>query len=141
MVRFTLVLMSLALVAGACDYLDFGKEPVCQVCGRPVHKATYYKIFLRGQEAVDVVQAEAADFETGQRLDAREAVYVENSNVHVCCRQARSRRDQAGRQFSLAWDRCLPSLVAFRDRERAAKFALNNGGVIKSYEELTNESP
>ena len=156
-VQVNLVLMSLLLAAGACNPVNFGTEPACQVCGRPIQKGTHYKVFLRGQDPVDtccprcglrlqqssndLARAEAADFETGQRLDAREAVYVENSHIHLCRHQDRALRDQAGEGYALDWDRCLPSLVAFRKRERALEFAGQHGGTIKGYAELTNESP
>jgi len=46
------------------------------------------------------------------------------------------REDRSGGQYEVAWDRCLPSLIAFSSRQAALKFQEENGGNIKTYEEL-----
>jgi hypothetical protein len=154
--RAVLILMILALPTAACHYLDFGEEPVCQVCRRLMHKATFYRVFLQGQDPVDVccprcglyfqqsrsdvVRSEVADFVTGTLLEASRAFYVENSSVHLCCSQDFVQKDASGQEYVLAWDRCLPSLIAFRDRDRAEEFTRKNGGMITTYDQLLKET-
>ena len=55
------------------------------------------------------------------------------------CGHASVREDRSGRQYEVAWDRCLPSLIAFSSREAARKFQKENGGDIKTYAELLAE--
>jgi hypothetical protein len=146
----------LGLLAAAAYLLYVNQPPACAVCHRPIHQATFYRIHLSSGEIediccprcglhfqlgrTDIAGAEAADFVTGERFQASEAYYVENSSVHLCCSEDPVEKDWSGTQYSLTWDRCLPSLVAFKSREEAAAFVRQNGGVFKSYEELLAES-
>ncbi|TDI45122.1 MAG: hypothetical protein E2P02_08080 [Acidobacteria bacterium] len=68
-------------------------------------------------------------------IDAAVAYYVEGSPAHFCG-HASVREDRSGGQYEVAWDRCLPSLIAFSSRQAALKFQEENGGNIKTYEEL-----
>jgi hypothetical protein len=81
---------------------------------------------------------EAADFCSGERLPARQAFYVEGSSVHPCCKDI-AEKDRSGVRYDLAWDRCLPSLIAFKSRDEAVAFRSQYGGVIKAYDELSLE--
>ncbi|MFQ5929356.1 MAG: hypothetical protein ACE5MK_06630 [Acidobacteriota bacterium] len=150
--RYLVGSLILALFAGAAYFLYLSQPAVCEVCQRPMHQATFYRIHLRAGEIEDVccprcglhfqqgrddiVSTEVGDFATGERFEASQAYYVENSSVHLCCSQDFVQKDRSGRQYSLAWDRCLPSLVAFRSREDAEEFQRQNGGVIKTYDAL-----
>lgn len=155
--RIGITVTLLALIAGGSYYFFQQQgEPVCGICTRAVHAATHYRIFLRDQEPVDVccprcglrfqegrddiAAVEAGDFDTGERLDAQDAFYVENSSVHLCCRQDFVRRDEAKQEYVLSWDRCLPSLVAFRTRQQAEAFRQRHGGAIKTYDRLLLEN-
>ncbi len=148
-----ILFLIMTLASGACRYIDFAGEPLCQVCRRPMHQATFYSIYLEGEEnrvevccprcglyfqqgRDDVLRAEVADFDTGELVTARDATFVENSSVHLCCNQEFVQKDRSGRDYVLSWDRCLPSLVAFRYRQAAARFTLTKGGVIRSYDDL-----
>ena len=86
-------------------------------------------------EKVDVVRAEVTDFYKKDRMDADKAFYVENSPVHFCSHSA-VQEDRSGTQYEVAWDRCLPSLIAFESRAAALKFQNQNGGDVKTYAEL-----
>jgi hypothetical protein len=127
----------------------------CEVCQRPMHKETFYRVELQGGTSTevccprcglrfqrgrrDVKGAKVADYLTRKPLDAKEAFYVESSEVHPCCSMDVTRRDATGGQYTLAWDRCLPSLVAFATREQAEEFRRSQGGVIRTYSELLRE--
>ncbi len=146
----------IALLIGAGYYVYIQLEPVCAICRRPVHKATYYRIVLEDEKSVevccprcglhfqrgrrDVTDSQVADFSTGERFPADEAHYVENSSVHLCCATDQIQEDRLGTQYTLAWDRCLPSLVAFRNRDQAVEFSRQKGGLVKTYTQLLQES-
>ena len=154
-IRTLTSLAIIALLIGAGYYVYLQLEPVCAICRRPVHKATFYSIVLEDKKSVevccprcglhfqrgrgDVAAAQVADFSTGERFPADEAHYVENSSVHLCCTTEQMQEDRSGTQYTLAWDRCLPSLVAFRNRERAVEFSRQRGGLIKTYAQLLQE--
>jgi hypothetical protein len=120
-----------------------------------MHQATFYRIHLESGETKDVccprcglrfqegrndvVAAEVTDFNTKQRLDAAFAYYVENSPVHFCS-HARMQEDRSGGQYQVTWDRCLPTLIAISSKDAAQTFQRDNGGEIKTYEELAAES-
>ena len=151
--RILQALVAWALVAtvGAVLYVEWDEPDRCDICYRPMHQETFYRIHLesgaskdaccprcglRFQEGRDdVVGTEVTDFNTRQHIDAAVAYYVEGSPVHFCS-HASVRDDRSGGQYEVAWDRCLPSLIAFSSREAAQKFLEENGGDIKTYEEL-----
>lgn len=153
-VLITMVISGLLGWAGRYVYLQLQEEQICTVCHRAVHEQTSFRIHLRGGETQevccprcglrfiqardDVTGVDVADFDTGERFDAKEAFYVENSSVNLCSRHT-VEKDGSGVQYDLAWDRCLPSLIAFKNRAAAAAFRSRNGGSIKLYDELLQE--
>lgn len=153
------IAVSLLIVglAGAAVYYFQHHERTCQVCGRPIHEATFYRIFLKDGEKVDVccprcglhfqqgrrdvVKTEVADFDTGERFPSEQAFFVENSSIALCCPAGMVEKDRSGAEYIRGWDRCLPSLNAFRTLARAQRFAEEHGGEIKVYSELLQEKP
>jgi hypothetical protein len=135
-------------------YTVLGSSPQCDLCYRPIHPETHYRIHLASGQSMevccprcglrfqegrrDVARVEATDFETQKRVDAERAFYVENSRVHPCTHPA-VEEDRSGTKYEVAWDRCLPSLIAFESRASAGAFQARNGGVVKTYEELLQE--
>jgi hypothetical protein len=158
MKRILFVAVGLALVAafGVFLYRNVASSPNCDVCYRPLHKETYYRIHLSDGEVLDVccprcglrfqegrhdvVRTEVTDFDTRRLVHGDEAYYVEGSPVHFCS-HAPLAEDRSGTQYEVSWDRCLPSLIAFQSREAAVKFQDQNGGVIKTYDELLEQAP
>jgi len=154
--RILHALAALALVAavGTVLYVQWDEPNTCDLCYRPMHEETFYRIHLASGETKnvccprcglrfqegrdDVVSTEVTDFNTKQRIDAAVAYYVENSPVHFCS-HASVHEDRSGVQYEVAWDRCLPSLLAFSSRQTAEKFQSENGGDIRTYEELLAE--
>ena len=121
-----------------------------------MHQETLYRIHLRDGEVRqaccprcglrfqlgqdDIIAPDVADFRTGELLDATQALYVEDSSVNRCYLDELLLRDAEGMRPTLAWDRCLPGLLAFQSREAAEEFRLDKGGVIKTYEQLLEEA-
>ncbi len=145
-----------ALFAGAVYFLFLGQPVVCDLCGRPLHQETLYKIHLRDGEVTqaccprcglhfqqgrdDVMALEVADFWTSELVDATQAFYVEDSSVNMCYLDTPVHRHIEGTESTLAWDRCMPGLLAFRSREDAEEFRSKKGGVIKTYEQLLGDA-
>ncbi len=134
---------------------QLGGEGQCDFCLRPLQEKTHYRIHLQTGETKqvccprcglhfqegrsDVARAEVTDYESGQSLPAENATFVENSSVMLCCKTS-VQRDRSGGQFELSWDRCMPSLIAFRSPINAERFRKRHGGTVKSYALMMLES-
>jgi hypothetical protein len=94
--------------------------------------------FQQGRD--DVVLVEVADFRTSKLMDATQAFYVEDSSVNMCYLDTRVHRHIEGTESTLAWDRCLPGLLAFGSREDAEEFRREKGGFLKTYLQLLEEA-
>jgi len=156
MARYLVVPVILALFAGAVYFLFLGQPVVCDLCGRPLHQETLYRIHLSDGQVTqaccprcglhfqqgrdDVVLVEVADFRTSKLLDATQAFYVEDSSVNLCYLDTPVRRHIEGTESTLTWDRCMPGLLAFQLRENAEEFKREKGGLIKTYEQLLEEA-
>jgi hypothetical protein len=154
--RGTALILLLLLLAGSTWFLYTLEPGPCAVCQRPLHGDSTYRIVLAGGENLDVCcprcglhyqelnghqvqEAWIGDVSSEEFLPAEQAVYVENPSVSQCCSMEHPREDGSGRPYTLAWDRCLPGLVAFKDRRSALEFQRSQGGTIKSYQELLAE--
>jgi len=153
--QYLVVPVIVALFAGAVYFLFLGQPVVCDLCGRPLHQETLYKIHLRDGEVTqaccprcglhfqqgrdDVVSLEVADFRTNELLDATQAFYVEDSSVNMCFLDTPVHRHIEGTESTLMWDRCMPGLLAFESREAAEEFRSEKGGFIKTYNMLIKE--
>ena len=144
--RILQTLAALALVAAVSTvlYVEWDEPDTCDICYRPMHQETFYRVHLESGESKDaccprcglrfqedrddVVRAEVTDFYTRQHIDAAAAYYVEGSPVHFCS-HASVREDRSGGQYEV-WDRW--SLIVAAARE----FQEENGGDIKTYEVL-----
>lgn len=122
---------------------------LCQICERPIHPGQEYIIALTegGREHAccprcgmhfqihngpRVRAAWATDYLTGERIDPTEAVYVEGSDVMTCCSTRPLKRGPES-AAQLVWDRCLPTLIAFKTREEAEHFQRQHGGQVLTY--------
>jgi len=146
----------LGLLAGAGYFLYLDQPAVCDLCRRPLHQETLCRIHLRGGEVKqaccprcglhfqkgrdNVVTVEVADFQTNELLDASQVIYIEGSSINLCYADNLVRRNAEGMRLTLAWDRCLPGLLAFQAREAAEEFRRDKGGVIKTYDQLLKEA-
>ena len=145
-----------ALLVGGVYVLYLDQTAADDFCGRPLHQETLYRIHLKDGEVRqaccprcalhfqqgrdDVVAVEVADFWTYELLDATQAIYVEDSSVNLCSLDEPVRRHIEGMASTLAWDRCEPGLIAFRSREDAEDFRSEKGGVLKTYDQLLEET-
>ncbi len=124
---------------------------LCRVCGRGLHGGVTYRLQMRsGHEDACcprcgmhyqishpgvVEKALATDLSSGQLIPAESAYYVEGGDIEYCTRHstpvAHEPQSVAVREF----DRCLPSLVAFRTESEAAAYQKQHGGQVLSYQQ------
>ncbi len=143
-----------AVVFLAYRYEQEQKDQACAFCERPLHKATAYRVSIGDQVktaccprcgmhyAVDhpgaVRQAWAADLNSGETVPATSAYYVAGGDVEYCTvRQAPVQREPQGVSVR-AYDRCLPTMVAFKSRVEAEAYSAQHGGRILTYNEALN---
>ncbi len=151
---FLLAAFSAAAALDACR----GARASCAVCGRDECRALAFRVeytdghaqetccarcashAVAEQKGRTVAQLQATDFATGERVDARGAVYVEGSDFEHCS-APKAERGYPGCCLEMAYDRCLPSLIAFKTKEAAAGFVKDHGGRLKSFEDLRFGEP
>jgi hypothetical protein len=126
------------------------RAPLCSVCRRLIHPGHEFVLRLstgehertccprcglhfRERASERVVAAWATDFVSGRRIEAERAVYVEGSDVMLCCRPTPLR--ELGVVYERLWDRCLPSLIAFARDDEARAFQARYGGRVLTYAE------
>ncbi len=129
-------------------------SPICQFCQRHIHQnmrviatsgskrieACCLRCILTGEQqgaAVTKVVA-VTDYLSAQSLAPEHATYVEGSDAAPCA-AAPVRREEQQEPLMMAFDRCLPSVVAFRDRDEAQRFSRQHGGRVMRLEDLTAE--
>lgn len=151
-----LIGLSFALAIGGLAY--FGAAMVrnapeaCQVCYRPVHAGQEYTVVLTDgtkehtccprcgmhfqiRQGDKVLSERATDYATGARIDPAQAIFVEGSDLMTCCASPALKREEPQKAAELIWDRCLPSLVAFKTKTEAQQFWQLHGGRLLSYAE------
>ena len=123
---------------------------MCPFCDRMVHPVTAYRLTVDGrvlaaccprcgmraqvdQEKGKPRQAWATDVNTGESVTAESATYVEGGDVQYCTHGnpsvAREPQGVSVRQY----DRCLPTLVAFKTLQEAEAYQQQHGGRVLSY--------
>ena len=124
---------------------------ICQMCSRPIHihtrtvgvvgnrRESYCcpacALTAHDQSGGAVKIVELADYETGSPVSPTQAVLVRGSDVNFCAQQ-HGPVDTDKQPTAVAFDRCSPSLLAFVNREAAARFAKEHGGEVMSFSEL-----
>jgi len=82
-----------------------------------------------------VVLSVVTEFDTGLRLDPRNAVFVTGSDLAPDAHTA-AVRTSASDEAHLHWHRCLPSVLAFRSLDAANRFQQRHGGTVVRFEQL-----
>lgn len=149
-------LVSLAAIAvitavGFWAFRSVARPPqgLCNVCDRTLHAGVTYRLELAGrhedaccprcgmhyaiQHPGAVQKALATDFNTGHWIAAESAYYVEGGDVEYCTMHSTPvEREPQGVRVR-EYDRCLPSLVAFRTQPEAVSYQQQHGGRVLSY--------
>jgi len=148
-----IVLAAAAAVIGYAGWhmLRVEQASVCAACARPLHLQTQVDAQADG-EAVHFCCLACAfrdqeqtgretevirlhDHATGEPLEPEEAVLVAGSRVNYCMRH-QPLLGEHKETSRLEYDRCAPSILAFRSRAAARAFADANGGAVMSFEQV-----
>ena len=124
---------------------------VCQICWRPVHSSMLAVGEVNGEEkrfccpacALTTAQQSGqpvrltrlTDFNTNQPLDPKAAFLVRGSDVNLDM-HSQPLVDQEKRPVPVHFDRCTPSILAFRSREEAQVFLKEHGGELLQIADL-----
>jgi len=153
-VRNVLIGFLLLAVVGGVSYFAYRRLVLpsnqCDVCGREIHAghesiallktgkklqtccprcALHHELHNPGQ----VTGVLVADRTTGEKIRAQDAVYVEGSDEISCMPASATPPRELGVEYKVAYDRCVPSLLAFREEAAARKFIADHGGRLLSY--------
>lgn len=146
------IIIVIIAVASSVFLLEQRKvsSSLCPACNREIHSDWAYTITFKNgtrerlccakcgifeqlNKQADAASATATDFATGKPIEATKALYVWNSNVEHC--PIPQKQEWLNKQpMQLVWDRCIPSLIAFRSRQEAEKFQSEHGGNILDYQ-------
>ena len=145
-------LISQVLLLSGMGFLPNQKPEKCALCGRDVHeitktlvtfeegkdeKACCIKCALKyeAQSSKKDLSIKVADFNTGEIVESEKAFYVVGSDITPCSSQ-KVMIDQTKTQFVLCYDRCLPSVIAFKGKVKALEFIEEHGGKILTFKEI-----
>ena len=148
---FSASMLVLAILVGTVIFRrEAGRtNQICEVCQRPVHAGMGYRLVLaKGSQTAccprcgihydlnhpGIVHAAfAKDFYTGAEIPAEKAYYVEGGNEVYCAHVKPLERKELESSAQLAYDRCLPTLVAFKTRPEAETYQKEHGGRVLNY--------
>jgi len=159
MVACAVILMACALFVSGCDRIESWLHPNrCALSGRLIHPGMGAVVQVEGKDApVKACCLRCAinyARETGKKLRVLSvtdyvsrkptspgtAVYLSGSGITPCAGprvDAPATRRESSMQV---WDRCMPSLIAFADREDARLAQEEEGGILQTFEELTKDT-
>lgn len=138
----------------AWHYVSERGSHSCQACARPVHahsrtvavvdgkRATYccpacaLSEHQQSNKPVEVV--ELTDYISGGTLKPENSYVVRNSDVNHCM-QHRPAVDENKQPLAVHYDRCAPSVIAFRSSVMAGEFAKEHGGQVLKFSDFSAE--
>lgn len=153
MIRRTFLLVIVLLLIALLSHHWLGRPgESCQICARPLHAETYFRIEQADGKSEDVccprcavryledqhqvpLRLSVVDFKTHALISAEGAFYVEDSDIHPCSKEL-MRREITGGEYDKVWDRCLPGVLAFENARAAVEFCDVHGGRVVRFSEL-----
>lgn len=154
--RALLVLTALAAVLGVgwMSYrVSTSRQPaICQICGRQIPQQTEFRMVKSDGGSLDaccprcamhylvdhpgaIRQAWATDFYSRAKVPADSAYYDEGGDVQYCTAHAQPFQRAPDGVEVRTYDRCLPTLVAFRTRQEADAYRQQHGGKVLTFTE------
>jgi hypothetical protein len=123
---------------------------ICPFCDRMVHPVTAYRLKVGNHMVVACCprcgmhaqvnqrqgtsgMAWATDLNTGESVPAEFAVYVEGGDVQYCTHGDQPMMREPHGASTRKYDRCLPTLVAFKTPQEAQAYQEHHGGRVLSY--------
>jgi NMD protein affecting ribosome stability and mRNA decay len=154
--RDVIVTLAALLAIGVASFWAYRHEQrretagMCPFCDRMVHSVTAYRIKVgnhvvvaccprcgmrapMNQERRRDGMAWATDVSTGERVAAESAVYVEGGDVQYCTHGDQPVMREPHGASPREYDRCLPTLVAFKSAQEAKAYQEHHGGRVLSY--------
>lgn len=126
-----------------------GAKPLYAVCQRPLHKSVYFALqSAKGQTMATgcprfglryVVDGNATplwttDFSDAKTVPAKQAFYLEGSQIMECCATPILRGEQSI-VCEMQFDRCQPTLVSLAYVQEVQRDQVKYGGRIIRYED------
>jgi hypothetical protein len=157
--RETLITVMAFLAIGLTSFWAYRYEQrrqmadMCPFCERMVHPATAFRIRVGDRivltccprcgmhaevnqppgQAVKAGGAWATDVNTGETVAAESAVYVEGGDVQYCTHGEAAMAREAQGVSVREYDRCLPTLVAFKTQQEAKAYQHQHGGRVLDF--------
>jgi hypothetical protein len=89
------------------------------------------------QEGKPIRITQLTAFLTGEKLSPPDAFIVKGSDVNMCA-QTRELVDDQKRPADLHYDRCSPSMLAFKQKSEAVEFVREHGGAVLPFSEIAS---
>ena len=122
----------------------------CPFCDRMVHSTTAFRLTVDYHEVAACCprcgmramlnheqgkpgQATATDVNTGEKVPAESATYVEGGDVQYCAHGEHPVAREPNGVSVREYDRCLPTLVAFKTPQAADAYQHQHGGRVLTY--------
>ena len=158
LIAVVLALLGATAFAGPRLWRWYNAPPAghCHVCLRHEHKESLVRFQAEGEpvtnacclscaltygrqlhKAVKIVAV--TDHDTGASLDPSAAAFVVGSDVSPCT-HAMMHLGPEKEEYPVHWDRCLPSIIAFRSADVAEQFRAQHGGRVRSLAELVEKA-
>lgn len=152
----SLAIFAAVLVAAGLGYAGFriyraSQPEQCYACVRAIHAHSRTIAIVNGQsrtfccpacalsehqqEGKPIRVTELTSYLTGEKLAPAEAFIVKGSDVNMCA-HAREVVDEEKRPADLHYDRCSPSMLAFKQRREAVDFVRQHGGQVLPFDEM-----
>ena len=150
-----IIVTLIALVAmGVTSFFAYRYEQrretagLCPFCDRMVHPVTAYRLKVGNQVVAaccprcgmhaEVNQGKtgmawATDINTGESIPAESATYVEGGDVQYCTHGDQPITREPQGVSTREYDRCLPTLVAFKTLPEAQAYQQQHGGRVLTY--------
>lgn len=154
--RVLLFLTALAAILAvgwmSSRWMTSRQPEICQICSRQIPQQTEFRMVKNDGGSLDaccprcamhylvdhpdaIRQAWATDYYSREKIAAESAYYDEGGDVQYCTAHAQPfQRAPEGVEVR-TYDRCLPTLVAFRTRQEADTYRQQHGGRVLTFTE------
>jgi hypothetical protein len=158
--QLSITVLAIILATGAGFLIHHWETPaqpaVCQICGRTISHQTEFRIET-AHGTLDACcpgcamhyminypgkarKALATDFNSGRLISAQAAYYDMGGDVQYCTRGDPAIQRVPGQGVEMrVYDRCLPVLVAFANKDEAAAYQQRHGGQVVTYTEALED--
>ena len=154
-----IIITTIALIAiGATSFWAYRHERraetagTCPFCDRMVHPTSAYELKVNGHELTACCPrcgmhaqvngeqgksgaATATDVTTGEKIAAESATYIEGGDVQFCAHDDQAVTREPYGVSVREYDRCLPTIAAFKTRPEAELYQKQHGGHVLNYAE------